>query len=309
MTHVGVLPGAPVLRVVSWAIAGVAITIGAVAIGIATPAGAIGVVLGAVAAVVVQRVQLVWFVAGVRRAEATDWIDRVPVSLAALRAPLRAVEQQITMRSAALQNASARERLRDVTVDAMELELAALERAVSDSRSDMAEVLAALDRVLASSVPQEVLRRELVELRELVRLSVYADLPNNAVPLGDVVAAVVEAGVPRGRVQITGPLPSLTAPTPLVEALVRAILGHALSIGEHVVNISGVVDGAMVVLEVTGSSRPEPTIHIALARRAVAILGGDLVQKPDHLMVVTPARFVPGLRAVEPQPLDWDLPT
>lgn len=55
--------------------------------------------------------------------------------------------------------------------------------------------------------------------------------------------------------------------------------------------------------------RPEPNIHIALARRAVEILGGDLVQKPHHLMVVVPANFVPGLRSADPQPLDWDLPS
>jgi hypothetical protein len=153
-----------------------------------------------------------------------------------------------------------------------------------------------------------VLRRELVELRELVRLSVYAELPNDVVPLGDVVAEVVSAGVPRGRVQVSGPLPSMTAPSPLIEAMVRSVIGHALSMGEHVVEIAGTIDGAMVVLEVSGPIRPEPTIHIALARRAVAILGGDVVEKRERMMVVVPARFVPGLRAVTPQPLDWDLP-
>ncbi len=295
------------LRAAVWVAVGAALAAAAIAAG-AAPAAVIGVVLGAVAAVVTQRLQLARFAAGVRRSEGADWIDRVPMSLAALRRPLRAVEQQLSLRSAALDDATARDRLRDVAVDALELEVDTLERALADARADMAEILGSLDRVLASSAPQAVLRRELVGLRELVRLSVYAELPSDVVPLGDVVAEVVAAGVPRGRVQVRGALPSMTAPSLLIEAMVRSVIGHALSMGEHVVDIAGTVDGAMVVLEVSGPIRPEPTIHIALARRAVAILGGDVAEKTDRLMVVVPSRFIPGLRAVTPQPIDWDLP-
>jgi hypothetical protein len=296
-----------VLRVAVWLAVGAVLAWVSITAGVA-PAAVIGVVVGAVAAVVTQRLQLARFAAGVRRSEGADWIDRVPTSLAALRRPLRAVEQQLSVRSAALEDATARDRLRDVAVDALELEVDTLDRALGDARADMAEILASLDRALAGAAPQAVLRRELVELRELVRLSVYAELPNDVVPLGDVVADVVSAGVPRGRVQVNGPLPSMTAPAPLIEAMVRSVIGHALSMGEHVVEIAGTIDGAMVVLEVAGPNRPEPTIHIALARRAVAILGGDVVEKRERTMVVVPARFVPGLRAVTPQPLDWDVP-
>ena len=300
-------PSLRAMRVAVWLTVGAVVAVASITSGVA-PAAVIGVVVGAVAAVGAQRLQLARFAAGVRRSEGADWIDRVPTSLAALRRPLRAVEQQLSVRSAALEDATARDRLRDVTVDALELEGDTLDRALGDARADMAEIIGSLDRALADSAPQAVLRRELVELRELVRLSVYAELPNDVVPLGDVVAEVVSAGVPRGRVQVSGPLPSMTAPSPLIEAMVRSVIGHALSMGEHVVDISGTIDGAMVVLEVSGPIRPAPTIHVALARRAVAILGGDLVAKRQRMMVVVPARFVPGLRAVTPQPLDWDLP-
>lgn len=300
-------PSLRAMRVAVWLTVGAVVAVASITSGVA-PAAVIGVVVGAVAAVVAQRLQLARFAAGVRRSEGADWIDRVPVSLAALRRPLRAVEQQLSVRSAALEDATARDRLRDVTVDALELEVDTLDRALGDARADMAEILGSLDRALAGSAPQAALRRELVELRELVRLSVYAELPNDVVRLGDVVAEVVSAGVPRGRVQVSGPLPSMTAPSPLIEAMVRSVIGHALSMGEHVVDIAGTIDGAMVVLEVSGPIRPEPTIHIALARRAVAILGGDVVEKRQRMMVVVPARFIPGLRAVTPQPLDWDLP-
>lgn len=306
-SSVGVPPGQRVIRLTLWGVGGVALSVVALAMG--TPAAAvIGVVAGALAAVIVQRLQLAWFAAGIRRSEGVDWIDRVPTSLAALRRPLRAVEHQLSQHSAALDDATARERLRDVAVDALELEVDALDRALGESRADMAEVLGALDRALASSSPQAVLRRELVELRELVRLNVYAELPNDTVPVGDVLAEVVAGGVPRGRVEVNGLLPTVTAPSPLLEALVRAMLGHALAVGEHVVVFSGVLDGAMVALEVAGPARPEPTIHLAVARRVVSILGGDLQVKQDRLLVVIPARFVPGLRAITPIRMDWDLP-
>lgn len=306
-SSVGVPPGQRAIRLTLWGFGGVVLS--AVAVALGTPVAAVvGVVAGALAAVTLQRIQLAWFAAGVRRSEGADWIDRVPTSLAALRRPLRAVEHQLSLRSAALDDATARERLRDVAVDALELEVDALDRALEDSRADMAEILGALDRALAAASPQSVLRRELVELRELVRLNVYAELPNDVVPVGDILAEIVAGGVPRGRVEVNGLLPTITAPSALLEALIRAMLGHALAVGEHVVVFSGVLDGAMVALEVAGPARPEPTIHLAVARRVVGILGGDLQEKKDRLLVVIPARFVPGLRAVTPTSVDWDLP-
>jgi hypothetical protein len=308
------VPGAttapPIRRAVQlgfWLVLGTVLGAGAVALGIPS-AALIGCLIGAIAAVVTQRIQLAWFAARVRHSQGSDWIDRIPTSLAALRKPLRAVESQINDRSEALDAATARDRLRDVAVDALELEVDTLDRALVDSRADMAAVLDVLDRALACGSPETVLRRELVELRELVRLSIYAELPSQTVPLGDVVAAVVEAGVPRGRIRVAGSLPSVNAPSPLMEALMRALLGHALAVGEHVVEIAGIIDGGMVAIEVVAPSRPEATIHIAMARRATAILGGDIREKPDRLMVVFPVRFIRGLKAVSPQPIDWDLP-
>lgn len=295
------------IRVAIWTTSGMILGVGAITVG--APLGAVvGLVLGAVGAVVVQRLQLAWFAANITRSEGRDWIDRVPTSLGALRRPLRAIEKQMSMRSEALQDAAARERLREVTLDALEMEKDVLDRALDDSRQDMAEVLAALDRALGSSAPQAILRRELVELRELVRLNVYAELPNDVVPLGDTIAAVVEGGVPRGRVQVSGLLPTVDAPTPLVEALVRSLLGHALGAGEHVVAVKGLVDGAMVVMVIEAPTRPEPTIHIAMARRSASILGGDLIEKPDRTIVVIPVRFVPNMRAIVPDGPPWDLP-
>ncbi len=294
-------------RIAVWVLCGVAI--GVVGVFVGMPVwGIAGLVLGAVGAVVTQRIQLAWFAANITRPEGSDWIDRVPISLGALRRPLRAIERRMSMGAEALQDAAAREQLREVTLDALEMEREVLDRALGDSRADMAEVLAALDRALGSSAPQAILRRELVELRELVRLNVYAELPNDVVPLGDVIAGVVEGGVPRGRVVVSGVLPSITGPAPLVEALVRALLGHALGAGEHVVTIRGSIDGAMVVIELEGATRPEPTIHITKARRAASILGGDLTEKQDRTIVIVPARFVPNLRAVAPQPTSWDFP-
>ncbi|MDH4119286.1 MAG: hypothetical protein OEW30_18040 [Acidimicrobiia bacterium] len=268
----------------------------------------VGVFAGAASAVVVQRIQLAWFAANISASDGVDWLDRVPVSLGAIRRPLRAVERQLSRGSEALQDAAARERLRDVTLDALELEVDTLDRALGDSREDMAEVLAAIDRALSSAAPQAVLRRELVELRELVRLSVYAELPCDVVPLGEVVAGVVAGGVPRGRVQVGGSLPSLAAPAPLVEALIRAVLGHALSVGEHVVAVTGSIDGALAVVDVEAPERPEPTIHLSMARRAAAILGGDLIQGPERMILAVPLRFVPGVRAISPPVAPWDLP-
>lgn len=294
-------------RVTLWVAAGV--TLGAIAVVAGVPAaGVIGVVAGAVGAVVTQRIQLAWFASNITASEGADWIARVPTSLGALRRPLRAIDRQMSMRSEALQDAAAREQLREVTLDALEMEREVLDRALDDSRADMAEVLAALDRALASSAPQAILRRELVELRELVRLSVYAELPSDVVPLGDVVASVVEGGVPRGRVEVSGLLPSITGPSPLIEALVRALLGHALGAGEHVVTVKGTLDGAMVVIDLEAPTRPEPTIHVTMARRAASILGGDLVEKADRTIVIVPARFTPNLRAVTPSTPTWDFP-
>jgi hypothetical protein len=295
------------LQLLLWTIAGV--SIGAVTVLLGVPVAAVGgIVVGVISAVMTQRIQLAWFAANVDRSQGTDWIDRVPISLGALRRPLRAIDRQMSAKSAALLDAAAREQLREVTLDALEMEREVLDRALGDSRQDMAEVLAALDRALASSAPQAALRRELVELRELVRLNVYAEFPNESVPLGDAFAEVVAGGVPRGRVQVTGVLPSIDAPARLVEALVRALLGHALGVGEHLVTVKGVLDGAMIVVEIQGRVRPEPTIHLTMAERACSLLGGSLLEKPDRTVAIVPARFIPNLRAVTPDAGGWDFP-
>jgi hypothetical protein len=268
----------------------------------------VGIVGGAVAAVVVQRIQLARFATHIDDSNGVDWIDTIPVSLGALRTPLRAIDRQLSQRSEALSDATARDRLREVTLDAVEMERDALDRALGDSRQDMAEVLEALDRALASSSPQAILRRELVELRELVRLNVFAELPSESVALGDIVADVVEGGVERGRVSISGNLPVVAAPVPLVEALVRSLLGHALSCGEGAVTIRGARDAAMTVIEIDARHRAEPTIHMTKATRAANILGGRLAERPDGLIVVFPSTFMPNLRAVTSGLGMWDLP-
>jgi hypothetical protein len=290
-----------------WILAGGVFGVVAVLLGVSIAALA-GLVVGVILAVMTQRIQLAWFASNITRTEGSDWIDRVPMSLGALRRPLRAIDRQMSARAAALQDAAAREQLREVTLDALEMEKDVLDRALGDSRQDMAEVLAALDRALASSAPQAVLRRELVELRELVRLNVYSELPVEVLPLGDVFAEVVAGGVPKGRVQIAGTLPTIKAPAPLVEALVRALLGHALGAGEHMVVVKGSLDGAMVVVEMEGAIRPEPTIHLTMAARACSILGGDLLERTDRTVVIVPARFVANLRAVSPEEPTWDFP-
>lgn len=295
------------IQLVLWTAAGLGV--GAIAVTVGTPVGAVaGVMLGVVAAVTTQRIQLAWFASNIARSNGADWIDRVPVSLGALRRPLRAIERQIASRAIALQEAAVRDQLREVTLDALEMEREVLDRALGDSRQDMAEVLAALDRALASSAPLAVLRRELVELRELVRLNVYAELPSEVLQLGDVFAQVVAGGVPRGRVKVTGTLPSIDAPAPLIEAMVRSLLGHALGAGEHAVIVKGILDGAMIVVELVGRLRPEPTIHLTMAERACSILGGDLIEKSDRVVAIVPARFLPNLRAVTPDTGDWDFP-
>lgn len=198
------------------------------------------------------------------------------------------------------------DRLHEVTIEAMAMRLEGLDRHLGETRADLAEVLATLDRALAARAPETVLRRELVELRELVRLGVYTDLPSQPLPLGDVVAEVVAAGVSPGRVCVTGSLPTVVAPSPLAEALVRSVLGWALAAGDHPVEVGGRLDGAMIVLEVRGVPPGGTSIHSTIARRAVSILGGEVIPAPGVLTVIVPARFVAGLRAVS-SPL-WDLP-
>jgi hypothetical protein len=295
------------LQLLSWTLAGVGIGVLATVMGVPI-AAIVGLFVGVIAAVMTQRIQLAWFASNINRSEGADWISRVPVSLGALRRPLRAIERQMSARAAALQDAAARERLREVTLDALEMERDALDRALRDSRRDMAEVLAVLDRALASTALRAVLSEELVELRELVRLNVYSELPVEYVALGDMFAEVVAGGVPRGRVMLTGTLPTIKAPALLIEALVRALLGHALGSGEQVVTVRGSVDGAMVIVEMEGPVRPEPTIHLTMAARACSILGGDLLEKPDRTIVIVPATFIPNLRAVSPAEPSWDFP-
>jgi hypothetical protein len=297
----------PIARVLLPVVIGLVVVAAGIGLGVPTSAY-IGGVVGMVLAVVVQRVELAWFAAGVRRSEGAEWMDRLPPSLAALRRPLRLVEEQIVGRVAELQDASARERLRDVAVDALEMEVDTLDRALDDARGDMAEVLAALDRSLGSKRPDAVLRRELVELRELVRLNVYAELPSEEMSLGDCVAEVVAGGAPRGSLVVAGSLPSIQAPPPLVEALIRAVVGIAMAGSEQPVELRGLMDGAMIVLIITSSGDIDESIHGALGRRAAGILGGDIAVRGGVTTVVVPRVFTPGVKPIRPAAIDWDFP-
>ena len=270
------------------------------------PAWLLGGVAGVVVAVVVQRVQLTWFASTIQRAEGAEWMNRLPLSLWILRRPLRAIEQQLGRRQAALDDATTRDQLREVTVDKLEMEIHTLGRALDDSRTDVAEILESLDRALAAARSDSVLRSEVPRLRELVRMNVYAQLPNEEMPLGDVLAGVVAAGIWTGRLSVQSALPSVSAPSPLVDALVSAAVALAMAATDEVVHVRGVADGAMAVLAFSAGDPAAPSVDAALLRRAAVVLGGDTTTRGGEMLVVIPSVFRAGIRAVRPRETNWD---
>jgi hypothetical protein len=295
---------------------GAALAVGAPVVGVAVaalamsvgldPSWLLGAVLGGIVTVVVQRAHLTWFASTVRQAEGAAWMDRLPIPLWILRRPLRAIEQQLGREHAPPVATAAGDQVREVTVDRLEMEVHTLDRALDDSRADVAEILDSLDRALTAPSSEAVLRAELPRLRELVRMNVYAQLPNEELALGDVVADVVAGGAGPGRVSVESALPSITAPPPLVEALVRAGLALALTSTRGMVGVRGVVDRAMVVVAFSAGDPSDRSVDAALLRRAAAILGGGATTRGGEMIAVIPAVFRPGIRAVLPRQTDWD---
>lgn len=270
------------------------------------PGWLLGGVFGVVVAVVVQRVQLTWFASTIQRAEGAEWMNRLPLSLWILRRPLRAIEQQLGRRQAALDDATTRDQLREVTVEKLEMEIHTLGRALDDSRADVAEILESLDRALAAASSDIVLRTEVPRLRELVRMNVYAQLPNEEMQLGDVLAGAVAAGIWTGRLSVQSTLPAVSAPSPLVEALMTAAVAVAMAATDQVVRVRGVADGAMAVLAFSAGDPAAPSVDAALLRRASVILGGDTTTRGGEMLIVIPSVFRAGIRAVRPRETDWD---
>lgn len=269
------------------------------------PVFLIGLSLGLVAAIAIQWAQLLWFTANVKRTEHLEWIKRLPPSLAALKRPLRAMILEMDEREAAIAEAVGREQTRSVEAETLRSKVQTLETALSETRSDMMDVLDGL-RTLEGAYHDATIGR----IARLASLRSSLEGPVVVTPIAELVAEVATARSSiRNRVVLAGPLPAVTCPTQVIETLLDELLAELAELTDGPIEISGQSDGGMAVL--TFSSRHMSAIvspDVTVAQRAARLLGGDVWISADRSVVVAvPRRYEPGLEALRPAADAWDI--
>ena len=264
-----------------------------------------GLGLGFAGAVLVQWAQVMWFTANVKRTEHIEWIRRLPPSLASLRRPLRAMISEMDQRVAALTEAQGREQTRSIEAAALQAKVQSLETTLSETRSDMVDLLDGLD-----AISQTDGGAHLDRIRRVALLRSNLQGPLVVTPLGELVARLAGGqNLPADKVTLDGSMPTVACPLPLVETLIDEILAELAGLSTGRIAISGQSDGGMAVLTfrpaaLSGVVAPD----LSIAQRAARLLGGDTWVSADRSIVAAlPRRYEPGLEAIRPREPEWDI--
>lgn len=236
--------------------------------------------VGFVAALATQHAQTYWFSSTIERSEGGEWVDRLPLGLGSLRAPLRRLRDQIEATTGEVAAVVARERLRVVEIEALESELETTKRELHLARRRAALPTVIGDGASGSDITPEMLAD--------IALSVSEQA--TSVALGDVLAlAVAESGWEPGSLVVRGTIPVVHGPGRLIATVVVDVLDGMPRIGPT--TVWSRVDGGLVLLRFEGlgldgiASDP----RFDLARRLLGPLGGALLDAPgpDRGLVVS----------------------
>ena len=269
------------------------------------PVFLIGLCVGLIAALTIQWAQILWFTANVKRTEHLQWIRRLPPSLAAFKRPLRAMLTEMDEREAAIAEAVSREQMRSVEAETLRSKVQTLETALSETRSDMMDVLDGL-RTLEGSYQDTAIGR----IARVASLRSSLQGPVVVTQLAELVAEVATArSSTRNRVVLAGPLPTVTCPTQVIETLLDELLAELSELSDGPIAVSGQSDGGMAVMTFSsGEMSVAVSPDVSIAQRAARLLGGDVWISADRSVVVAvPRRYEPGLEALRPAADAWDI--
>ena len=269
------------------------------------PVFLIGLSVGLIAALTIQWAQILWFTANVKRSEHLQWIRRLPPSLAAFKRPLRAMLIEMDEREAAIAEAVSRERMRSVEAETLRSKVQTLETALSETRSDMMDVLDGL-RTLEGSYQDATIGR----IARVASLRSSLQGPVVVTQLAELVAEVATARrSTRNRVVLAGPLPAVTCPIQVIETLLDELLAELSELSDGPIEVSGQSDGGMAVMTFSsGEMSVAVSPDVSIAQRAARLLGGDVWISADRSVVVAvPRRYEPGLEALRPAADAWDI--
>ena len=269
------------------------------------PVFLIGLSVGLIAALAIHWAQILWFTANVKRTEHLQWIRRLPPSLAAFKRPLRAMLIEMDEREAAIAEAVSRERMRSVEAETLRSKVQTLETALSETRSDMMDVLDGL-RTLEGSYQDATIGR----IARVASLRSSLQGPVVVTQLAELVAEVATARrSTRNRVVLAGPLPAVTCPTQVIETLLDELLAELSELSDGPIEVSGQSDGGMAVMTFSsGEMSVAVSPDVSIAQRAARLLGGDVWISADRSVVVAvPRRYEPGLEALRPAADAWDI--
>ena len=265
----------------------------------------IGLSLGLASALAIQWAQILWFTANVKRTEHLEWIKRLPPSLVAFKRPLRAMLLEMDEREAAIAEAVSREQMRSVEAETLRSKVQTLETALSETRSDMMDVLDGL-KTLEGSYQDSTIGR----IARLASLRTSLQGPVVVTQLAELVADVAAARTSiRNRVMLSGPLPAVTCPTQVIETLLDELLAELGALSDGQIEVSGQSDGGMAVMTFSaGQMSAAVSPDVSVAQRAARLLGGDVWISADRSVVVAiPRRYEPGMEALRPAADAWDI--
>ncbi len=269
------------------------------------PVFLIGLSLGLASALAIQWAQILWFTANVKRTEHLEWIKRLPPSLAPFKRPLRAMILEMDERESAIAEAISREQMRSVEAETLRSKVQTLEAALSETRTDMMDVLDGL-RTLEDPCNEADIGR----ISRLASLRSSLQGPVVVTPLAELVAQVSRTRTSiRNRIVLSGPLPAVTCPTQVIETLIDELLAELGELSDGPIEVSGQSDGGMAVLTFASAQLPEAiSPDVSIAQRAARLLGGDVWISADRSVVVAvPRRYEPGLEALRPAAEAWDI--